>query len=232
MIRHIIAGGCSFTADGIGGAPPTADSGGNCSFTHGAKPHTWVSHVAKELGVQSLVNLAASGHGNMLTRHAITHLISNYDYDPKDTLVLINITETVRLDSVCDWHDGNRSRWIPWDPEIIPWTYHSRNSSVIRRSLRAMSLDDVQAVSAISVRQLFEDLTNMGFQFRFLMMKDFRQDAELAPRLVPYQANAVMLPGRPDMWGFCREYGYLDTDGFHPDAMGHWCIAQQVLNQI
>lgn len=231
-IKHIVAGGCSFTADGIGGMPPRADHPGACSFLHGAEPRTWVGHVARDLEVTSLVNVAAGSHGNMVTRQAISHVLQNNAYDPQDTMVLLNITETVRLDAVCDWYQGNQSKWIPWESDLVPWTYFSRDSMDVLKHVKSMDIDTIQLVSSIFIKHLFEDLTSQGYQFRYLLMKDIAKDAGLAAVLAPYQHNQIRLPGRPDMWGFCREYGYLDTDGFHPDADGHRVMAQQVLNQI
>jgi hypothetical protein len=188
--------------------------------------------VARGLEVTSLVNVAAGSHGNMVTRQAISHVLQNNAYDPQDTMVLLNITETVRLDAVCDWYQGNQSKWIPWESDLVPWTYFSRDSMDVLKHVKSMDIDTIQLVSSIFIKHLFEDLTSQGYQFRYLLMKDFKKDTALAPVLAPYQHNQIRFPGRPDMWGFCREYGYLDSDGFHPDADGHRVMAQQVLNQI
>lgn len=237
MIKHIVAGGCSFTTEGIGGIPPRlGDAGqpiqGGCSFNFDAQPQSWVGHVAQHLRVESLINVATTGHGNVPTAEAILHVLLHNNYRPAETMVLLNITETMRLDVMCSWNDPNRCPYIPWDSQLIPWTYHAWNSPVVKYQYGMLSNEDITAMSAGRVKFLFEKLQELNFDFRFMMMRDFTQDQDLAPIIDQYHAQAIFLPESPDMWGFCRQFGYLQDDRAHPDQMGHKAIAQQVLMNI
>lgn len=237
MIKHIVAGGCSFTTNGISGEPPRVSSTGEptqggCSFNFDVVPASWVGHVARHLRVDSLVNVAASGHGNVPTAEAILHVLLHNDYQPTETMVLLNITEPMRLDVMCSWNDPNRCPYIPWDSGLIPWTYHAWTSPVVRQQYATLRKEDITAMSAGRVRFLFEKLQELDFDFRFMMMRDFTKDRDLATIIDQYHAQAIFLPEAPDMWGFCRQFGYLQDDGAHPDQTGHQIIAQQVLMNI
>ena len=79
--KNLLVGGCSFSADGVGGSPPTNTSSGGCSFIEDldytpAHPDTWPGFLARKLGVVSLINTASSGHGNNLITHSVLECIN------------------------------------------------------------------------------------------------------------------------------------------------------------
>lgn len=232
-IKHLIAGGCSFTQDGIGGVPPTSTSSGGCSFIHGDnEPRSWASHLAKHLNVDSMVNVAADSHGNILTFETVKFLVQKYNYTSADTAILLNVTDPSRFDIQCQWHDVDRSQWIPWNQNLIPWTYKNRSSIAYKQKIVDLSIDEIESQSAAAVESLFNFLSFSGFNFRFLMMRNYLDNEKLQPVLKKFCSQAILLPDGPDMFGFSKHHAVVDADGCHPSTQGHRLIAEYMLENI
>jgi hypothetical protein len=76
VVDHIIAGGCSFSAHGLGGIPPNPNQPtGGCSYIDqgngtGMEPNTWVGYLAQRFQVQSLANTATGETAKQMLRVA------------------------------------------------------------------------------------------------------------------------------------------------------------------
>jgi len=80
-IKNILASGCSFTQDAIGGFPPTESIGGN-SFREDpdyqcSVPKSWASFLAKQIDPDSFINCAAGSHGNHLVSKTIVDCLES-----------------------------------------------------------------------------------------------------------------------------------------------------------
>ena len=243
VYKNIIAGGCSFTADGIGGSPPTDASEGNCSFLSypgidTATPFGWASHVAAALQPKSFVNLAGHGHGNIMTAQVIPEMFRRYRYHKDDTLVIFNLTEPERMDVACDWASPDRSGLVGWSPEILPYTFVGPAKPVMTSLKKTMGLEQIAQTSAVAVDLLFTWLEHHNVDFLFAMMNDYTQ--------YPVMQKTLKIPehavGRSNRMNHCvtfdglygmREYVAVKKintgDGEHPDADGHRAIAQKFL---
>ena len=213
--------------------PPTCTSSGECSFIHhDVAPRSWVSHVAKHLHVDSMVNVAVSGGGNILTFETVKFLVQKYNYTSADTAILLNVTDSVRLDIQCQWHDVDRSQWVKWDQNLIPWTYKDRSSIAYKQKIVNLSMDEIESQSAAATESLFNFLSNLGFNFRFLMMRNYFDNRKLRPVIEKFLSQAILLPDGPDMISFCKQHSVVDEDGKHPSNQGHRLIADHVLKNI
>ena len=97
MPVNILASGCSFTADGLGGRPPEpADPGGN-SFRQDPDyemqtPVSWASHLANIIDPDSFCNLAGHSHGNFFISKTIIDCLEKFDTCPK---IYYNIQKSI-----------------------------------------------------------------------------------------------------------------------------------------
>jgi hypothetical protein len=159
-IKHIVAAGSSFTADGRGGVPLQ----GNSFFPDGAVPRTWASWLAKWCQAQSMINLAASGHGNMLTALALPWILEHCDYDPDHTLVLVQFTTKPRYDEMCVWDHPHRSPHVPWTQQDLPFTFLDRSHA--DEILRAQDIDMIEWQNLQAARSCLAWLSQSPWRWR------------------------------------------------------------------
>lgn len=240
MIKHLVAGGCSFTADGIGGVPPSPfNPDGACTFIEDesyvtAQPQTWVSFLSQQLPVKSLVNLAADGHGNVLTANNIISLLTRFKYDPTNTLVMFNITDASRLDLMCDWLNPDASLWCTWPENILNFKYLDPSSTLVQSVKKHMGLEQVETCSANALWGLVGFLKANGFDFRFMTMRDYTAcypaGHPITQLLEQYQAHWIQLGQGRGMLEYVQQLNLtVSSRNFHPTVEGHRKIAQCVL---
>jgi hypothetical protein len=234
-IKHILASGCSLSQNGIGGVPPTKLSSGGCSFNNGADssdPASWVGFVAKSLNVSSLVNTAASGHGNILIANSIIEMLTRYQYDYKTTLVLFNITWPSRLDIPCDFDHPDHSKHIPWTCNLIPYTYLKMDSTPAQYCYKHMGAEQVEQISCLSLINLFNFLENNQFNYRFVVAKDFSNFKTFDSVIKSRKENLIVLDNKsPGVVEFVTDNN-LKIDSIHPTVEGHRIISKIILNHI
>jgi hypothetical protein len=237
IVNQILAGGCSQTQDGISGVPPGLLSSGGCSFVSNdgsvcSDPQSWVGFVAKELDVDSLVNTAASSHGNQLTANSIIEMLSRYHYNPKTTLVLFNITWPSRLDVPCDFDHPDRSKFIPWASNLIPYTYLSTDSKAAHHCYKHMGGEQVERMNSLALINLFNFLENNQFNYRFLLAKDFSEYKTFYSIIQTRKKNLISLDS--DNAGIVEfvTANKLNRDIIHPTVEGHRIIGNIVIDRI
>lgn len=228
-IKNLIVGGCSFTANGLGGSPPTKSSGGGNSYNHGAlSPWSWAGHLSRMLDVESLVNVAAAGHGNILTANAMMTLINSFNYNTDDTLIVFNLTDPARLDIICDFDCADADPWISWTKDIIPYTFLNRD----RNFMRISNVDKIERLTTATTELLFDFLEHKGFSYYFMTMNDVTQ-TPLNDLVEKHKARFIPLSPGKTMMNFCKlTDNTVSKSDFHPSENGHKMIAEQVYNSI
>ena len=228
-MKHIIAGGCSFTEDAIGGTPPTKENpwGGN-SYTH--NPNTiiksWAGYVAKELNSNSFVNLATRNRGNYHTYLTLLHILTDnrYLYNNKNTLVLFNISDLGRLDIPVD--DLTATSWHTWG-DIIPFGFLHDPKNIYK----LMQQEQVETISLFAIRSLIDFLKINNYQYRFTLMYDYLKDQRVND-LVADNKNLVLTPNN-GMAEYCVANDLcISDDDNHPNVEGHASIGKIVLNTL
>lgn len=238
MIEHIVASGCSFTADGTGGLPPSLDHPvGSCSFIQDesyevASPKTWIGHVAQHLQIKSLVNVSAGSHGNMLIANNIITLLNRYTYDPANTIILFNISDPARLDVPCSWDHPDKSTFCHWAPDIFPYSYLKRNSHFDKLIGKNMGIEQIELVSSNALLGMMSFLKQEKFNFKFLLMSDYTSHIHLGPVIKKFQSHMIDLNPGIGMKEFVENFNLNTDDKFHPDAQGHKLIANKVLEKL
>lgn len=234
-IKHLVAGGCSQTSDGIGGVPPSAISPeGGCSFVEQqgvtpAIPNSWASFVAKNLNVSSFVNLATGGHGNEMIASTMIDLLSRYEYDPASTLILFNVTHAHRLDIPCDFLHPDKSPFVPWTKELLPYSYLDIDCKIQKKIHENIGNEQVKEMTKLRLISLFNFLENQKFKYKFLFGDDFSNS---------YALNFLMCnPNRIDLeqYNNIREFALgnkVNKDSTHPNQLGHQMIANLVLQEL
>lgn len=235
-IKHIVAGGCSQSVDGIGGIPPIPGlSNGGCSFTNAdtkSVPGSWISYVAQELNVDSLCNTAANSHGNILISNCLIDVLTKYAYPSQETLVLFNLTWLTRLDIPCAFDHFDRSCYIPWDQSILPHTYLGQSSRTLLGFYEHIGKQQVIDQSRRAVFSLFDFLRNQGFCYRFVLASDdIFGDASWQTFLMHHQDSLVRLGSQIGVKNFVHHHG-LTRDKMHPTQEGHARIARIVLDSL
>lgn len=236
MFKNIVASGCSFTSDGIGGHPPTSTNpNGGCSFAldadyKSAEPTTWAGVVAQKLSVKSFVNVAAASHGNFLIANNILSLINRFDYRPTDTLILFNLSDPARLDVICQWDDKTKSEYCDWPKDVLPFAYLNRNSELVKRTLLGMGIDQVENFSSNAILGMMSFLKQENFCFYFTMMRDYRTNMYLGPVIEKFKDHLVELDPGVGMYEYASASNALRPDRAHPTTAGHTLIAEQLLN--
>ena len=239
MIKNLIASGCSFTQDGIGGVPPSEKDplGGN-SFLETADhpsgtPKSWAGMIAKQLQATSFVNLAASGHGNISIANNMLTFLSKFTYDPAETLILFNITDPFRLDIPCDKLHPEHSCYSGWPEEIIPFKYIiSKESDITRGLTKTIGVDQVEILTSNMLLGMMSFLKQNNFNFKFLLMSDYTTHPTLSPVISNFSSNLIKLDPGVGMHEFSIITNNLHADGRHPNLEAHRAIANCVINLL
>jgi hypothetical protein len=233
---HIVSSGCSFTADGIGGLPPSRSHlTGGCSFVHGDQiPKSWTGMLAKKMQCNSLVNFASPSHGNILVSMTIIEALTKYPaYRPTNTLVLFNLSDPGRLDIACSHTHTDKSNCTSWSEEILPFSFLLPQSKLHNLMSKNIGIEQVEIMSQHAVIALLNFLFSKKFNYRFLMMTDYLNHGILASVLKNYQHNLVTLPDSNSIAEYCIANNLTISDNDrHPSQEGHKIIADLVYNTL
>jgi hypothetical protein len=229
MYKHVIAGGCSFTACSTGGLPPTDKhpNGGN-SYTYDLNipAGSWAAYVARQLNSLSFVNVAIESHGNYHTAISLVHVISKFNYTPADTLVLFNITDLERYD-VLTTDNENKCKYQTWDQTLLDYNIVSRKISDPIRKIKG----DAQTIeSNVILNLLTKFLESSNINYRFLMMGDY---THLLDDTLLNNKNLIKLPNGVGMIEYCRRNQLnISESDYHPTVKGHASIGKLVLETL
>ena len=230
-IKNILAGGCSFTQNGVGGIPPTVEALGGNSFREdieftAAEPMSWASFLAKKIDPDSFTNVAVSGHGNVATNKVVCDMLKKFAYRPDNTLIVFNVSSVDRLDVVCEYDKGEFSK-PPWGNDIIDYSFLKPRGSEWKQQLLDTTIEVIEQQSVDSLYQLFDYLTKFEYPFVFTLMKDYTDLSVIQQ----YRDHLVPMPGN-GMYEFCKGINGLSNDKFHPSTNGHQAVAELAYNFI
>lgn len=224
-VKNILASGCSFTADGLGGLPPVKDQPGGNSFREdpdyiASKPNTWASFLAKKINPDSFVNVAAPGHGNYLVSKTIIDMLQTFNYDPNNTLVIFNISDMSRMDVVCGYNIEND--FIPWTQDILDYSFLKPRSLRWKQNLYNLDSDIKELVkyNTEQLNDLFEYVDKNKYPFVFATLADYT-DLSLIHK---YKEHYIQLPGN-GMFEFASSLDEISEDKFHPTVEGQYQIS-------
>jgi len=236
--KNLLVSGCSFTQDGISGCPPTVNSAGGCSFIDndsgvGTQPRSWAGFLAKKLNVNSLVNTAAGGHGNILVANSVLDCINQFSYTPIETLVIVNLSEPWRFDLPCSYdHVYADHSYINWNQSLIPCSYLGRNEKIMIELEKNIGFESIEYFTSNAVEFLFNFLENQKIKFYFLTMNDFSQ-TRLQKVIDKFDSRHIQLTPGKSMLEYCQiTNSCLSANNFHPSIDAHKKIADQVYNHI
>jgi hypothetical protein len=236
--KNLLVSGCSFTQDGIGGCPPTVDSAGGCSFIDNGsgsatQPRSWAGFLARKLKVTSLVNTAASGHGNILVANSILDCINQFLYTPNETLVIVNLSEPWRFDLPCpyDHVDADHAN-IPWNQSLIACSYLYRSSKTMVQLEKNIGFDQIEYFTSNAIEFLFNFLENQKIKFYFLTMNDFSQ-TRLQKVIDKFDSRHIHLTPGKSMIEYCQiTDNFMASNDLHPSTDAHEKISDQVYDYI
>jgi hypothetical protein len=236
---YIVSSGCSFTSNGIGGFPPSnTHPTGGCSFVNlngynVATPSSWASILAKKMQCTSFVNLAASSHGNILVSMSLIEVLNRFSaYRPDNSLVVFNLTDPGRLDVPCSHGHHDKSGSIPWNNDILPFSFLSTGSKTNTNVRKTIGIEQVEIMSQQAVLALLNFLEHRKFKYRFVMMQNYLNHNGMYNVLKDYQHNLVTLPGI-SMEQYCIINNLtISKNDTHPNQQGHTAIAEIVYNTL
>ncbi|MBL96339.1 MAG: hypothetical protein CMF52_00820 [Legionellales bacterium] len=232
-IKNLLASGCSFTHDGIGGVPPTNDSAGGSSFKQyddiqPASCASWASFLSTFLEVESFINFAAPSHGNVLICETIISALEKYNYKQDDTLIIFNISSMDRFDLKIDWENSENNTNIYWTSELLDYTFAKTRGPLWKKKFASMELEEITSLNISALEKLLKYLKDKNYMFLFTVMQDYSDNLIIQQ----YKDNLVTLNPGIGMHEFCKEKNLLIDDNFHPSTQGHKQIAEQVLDFI
>jgi len=228
--KNILAGGCSFSKDGIGGAPPTLASAGANSFRYDidygkAEPLSWTSFLAHSMDPDSFTNVAASSLGPLATSKTICDMLDRFNYQPTDTLVIFNISYLWRLDIQCNFADG--TFFVPWTNDILDYSFLQRFSTEWKKHFVETTLEKIQEQSLHSLSRLFKYLKSNKYPFVFTLLDnitDISLIQEYKSHLVPLKQHGIH--------EYCRGINAISEDNFHPTTQGYHAVGKVAYNFI
>jgi hypothetical protein len=235
--KNLIISGNSFSQDGIGGCPPTPNTAGGCSFCgdenyKATVPKSWSSQVANKLKVTSFINTASSSHGNFLIADTILHLLTTYQYTPKNTLVIFNISMPTRLDVPCEFTNPDISKFLSWNKSLIPFAYLNRTSRVYQTIEKNIGLDIIPTMSWQKIDFLCNWLENQKYRYLFLTTENYNSEREFRQIMAPRKNLFIELdPGVGLLeWSALTENN--TENNYHPDEKGRGLISDLVIEKI
>lgn len=234
-IKHWIFGGCSFTYGGIGGVPPSDNTNGGSSLIdypldniQRSNLKVWAEMVAEEVGIfSSTVNVASASHGNILTSRAILYLLKHYNYNPENTFILFNISDPGRRDVVCDFNHKDKSKYIPWTKDIIPFSFKTKDIQ------NKESFRETDRYTSDFLFLFLEYLKHKKFKFLFTTMCDYSNHPDLSTIINENQTHFVPCGQMIGMKEYCLNKNLtISKTDLHPNLEGHKEISNMVVERL
>lgn len=247
--KNLIASGCSFTSNGMGGVPPTDTSQGGCSYIDdlaqaivgeksylASTPDSWAGFLAQKLNVTSMINTASGSHGNMLIVHTLLEILNKFPYHPEHTLIVFNLSDPSRLDLPCEFNcvDADHDN-ILWTKNIIDHSYlkMSNDAHKINEIKRLMGINQIEKFTSNAVELLFTLLEHRKYNFYFMMMANYIDNQYLGPVIEKYKDRLIGLNPGLSMIDFCQiTNNCISKFDKHPNINGHKLIADAVYSHI
>jgi hypothetical protein len=239
--KHLITAGCSFTAGGLGGCPPVSvDNPGGNSFVAdvdrlASTPQRWPDFLSLQLGSTTLVNLAAGGHGNLLTAYAVKSLLEKYDYSREDTLIVFNITESSRFDIPCKFLLPDKSKDIPWSEDILDASFLNRHTDFFDKIQNRFIGPDLSGRYTSSYFDMFLHwLSINGYRYYFMLMTErILQNLYFKKVIEKFSDHMILMPGATGMMEYCLQNKLVvSAHDWHPSVDGHKSISSIVYDYL
>lgn len=237
-MKNIIASGCSFTENGIGGVPPTDNLPGGAgldtvSDLNNLTPKSWASFFVETVKPNSFVNTASGSHGNHLVSTTIIELLSRYNYKNSDTLILFNISSFFRHDFLCKHSHPDVSFRTPWTEELLDFNFLNTRSKTHKMLSDTVDIKQTVLLSKNFVKTLFEFLDNNNFKFYFLWMEDYNEIFYSDRFLKKFLDLRIDCGNHNNMLDFCISKNLtVSSKDHHPSNEGHKHIADFVLSRL
>jgi len=235
-IKNILVSGNSFTQDGIGGVPPGHGSEGGCSYINQgqgniSEPNNWVGMLSRKLDIQSLVNMAASSHGNILVADTIRSVIDIHEYPTKNTLVIVTVSISERLDVPCVFGHPDASKFVHWDNTLCGHTYLNRFSKTYKKIEKEIGLDIIADLGYERLDFLFNYLENKGYEYIILLTENEDLNNSSFLRIIKNRNHRLvnLSPGI-GLHDFATITKHNTVNNYHPDQIGNTMIADQIFN--
>jgi len=223
----------------MGGGPPTDRSQGGCSYIDAgdvlpAEPNTWPGFLARNLNVTSLLNTACGSHGNILVTNSILEILNKFNYNPKDTLIIFNLSDPARLDLPCASNGPFADvANVLWDSTIIDYSYLKMHSDIVDKIQIYMGIDQVEKFTSNAVELLITLLEYRKFDYYFMMMGNYINHQYLGPIIEKYNNRLISFTPGVSMIDFCRlSNNNVSNEDDHPSINGHKIIADIIYEHI
>lgn len=223
----------------MGGVPPTNNSQGGCSYIDAgdnlqAEPNTWPGFLARKINVTSLINTACGAHGNILVTNSILEILNKFNYTPKDTLIIFNLSDPARLDLPCEFSGIFADKTnVLWNENIIDYSYLKIPSNNIDKIKMWMGITQVERFTSNAVELLFTLLEYKKFDYYFMMMGNYINHRYLGPIIEKHKDKLISFDPGTSMIDFCQltNNNVSDSDE-HPSLNGHKIIADRIYEHI
>lgn len=225
--KKILVSGCSFSV-------------GSSSLDEAKQnPSTWSHYLINNYltDINALMNVALSGGGNTaMVKNLVAAIETQPVVDPKDTLIIFNITGLQRIDMICpvDHYDVNKNNsWAQcFGFNWINLPHLSTINTVYKDIIQKNSgWNETILENSLELVLLFGYLENKGFDYKFMVMD--KTIFERAPDfLKPYLNAALDFDGHKTMHEFCKANNLLDKDGFHPSDQGYRTISKYIFDDL
>lgn len=218
-----------------------------CSFTAGASgtdatnnPQTWSHFYLKVLQPNLFVNLAMPGAGNFAMSKNLTYFLeTKQDYTPDNTQIIFNITGFDRVDTMCSVDHPNANQWFAWAQDVehnwISERFVNDGAPFNGLLQKHMGFDQIKRLGALSVIDAIMYLEQREFNYYFMFM-DNEAHADSPEFLIKFLENRsdrwIQFDHQIGMHDYCKEFGMLINDNFHPDLQGYEMIANFVNQHI
>jgi len=220
---------------------------GGCSFTynnHEQAACTWPYYLRDFGGFNQVYDCSMVGGGNGHTARAVLLAIEQNNFDPKKTLVVVQIAGNDRDDYIVDpahindyafeyrYADnavigitGGQNIANFANPEPIVSVHQMKNRSCrsLENFVNLVSLDSYLALNGFSA--IFFEYRDYSLPGRD---KNFDPREYLLPTLTKrYEKLVSVVP--ENFYRFCLKNDLLESDDFHPSADGHLIWTRQCL---
>jgi hypothetical protein len=223
-----------------------------CSFTAGSSnmeeavnnPQTWAHFLVKKFKFSTLANLAMSGGGNLSAGINLIHYLESHFCTPQNTLVLFNVTEFDRIDTITRHHpDSNKS--FSWKEDMdIEWiTEGSFLSNNLHKSKpffgilqKNIGYESTIIFNVLQSLLVHEYLCSRGYIYRWMYMDDHcRQQIpnQFVKSMEKFEKYRITFGDFPAMYEYVKSMKMTvsETDR-HPNVEGYKKIAEFVSRVI
>jgi hypothetical protein len=98
--------------------------------------------------------------------------------------------------------------------------------------IKHIGIEQVELITSNALLGMMSLLKQRGFNFKFLLMSDYRSHPYLGKIIRQFQSHMIELGTDAGMKEYVASLKLNTEDHLHPDAQGHLQIAQVVMKQL